>query len=372
MNGAGDVPYTNSNHNQCKQNLNQHNQHSLNQHNQHNLNQHNQHNLNQHNLNNETNPVDFDHNVLTSFPQLDILCIQETWNKGAARSFARELHRYFPFIIYDAYVHGWTINKLSGTSGIMIASKHPILDAKFEHFKSSVSQDVLSSKGLLMVKVDLGLKSGTNKRVVGYASTTHMQAYQNQLQESDSDTVHHQQLSEVASWTRCFRDNTFSPESEIIAFDVLTGDFNLDNMSPVDKEDYEHTLFDDYRDVVRIRPGLDHPWSKGTEMRHIPLYDTQVSTAEGLKEALEDPYMLQHHVLDADVESATLDMCTWMPKRDDNGNPILSKVGGRRRIDYLLYRNEDNLRVTSYNFVTQLAKLTDHIPVSFTFSSDMS
>ena len=78
-------------------------------------------------------------------------------------------------------------------------------------------------------------------------------------------------------------------------------------------------------------------------MRHVPLHDSQISTPEGLKEALDDPYLLQHYILDGDISSCTIEIASYMPSRDEEGNEILSPVGGKRRIDYVLYRKRDGV-----------------------------
>ncbi|KAH3722410.1 hypothetical protein DPMN_065369 [Dreissena polymorpha] len=45
----------------------------------------------------------------------------------------------------------------------------------------------------------------------------------------------------------------------------------------------------------------------GTELRSFLLHDKSISTPEGLKAALEDPYLRQHYVIDADLQTATMD-----------------------------------------------------------------
>lgn len=48
--------------------------------------------------------------------------------------------------------------------------------------------------------------------------------------------------------------------------------------------------------------------------------------------------MRQHYVIDADLQSATMDsIYNAEVKVDKAGNVILSPVGGRRRIDFVLY-----------------------------------
>ena len=79
----------------------------------------------------------------------------------------------------------------------------------------------------------------------------------------------------------------------------------------------------------------------GTELRASLLHDKSISTPEGLKAALEDPYLRQHYVKDADLQTATMDsIYNAEVKVDTHGNLVLSPVGGRRRIDVVLYRND--------------------------------
>ncbi|KAH3772026.1 hypothetical protein DPMN_173357 [Dreissena polymorpha] len=79
----------------------------------------------------------------------------------------------------------------------------------------------------------------------------------------------------------------------------------------------------------------------GTELRASLLHDKSISTPEGLKAALEDPYLRQHYVKDADLQTATMDsIYNAEVKVDTHGNLVLSPVVGRRRIDVVLYRND--------------------------------
>ena len=68
-----------------------------------------------------------------------------------------------------------------------------------------------------------------------------------------------------------------------------------------------------------------------------------MSTPHGLKLALEDPILLQNYIMNADWTSATLALVNSLPERDSDGHIIPSPVGGRRRIDFLLFRKEDQV-----------------------------
>lgn len=74
-----------------------------------------------------------------------------------------------------------------------------------------------------MVKVLLEKTSKGTK--VGYIFNTHLQAYQGET------PIIQKQLDEVQLWTKEFRAMT-SGQGDIVTFDILCGDFNLDNISP--------------------------------------------------------------------------------------------------------------------------------------------
>ena len=98
---------------------------------------------------------DIDHAVLEEFPRLDILIIQEAWTSYCCQDMIKELISVFPYIIYDGIVTSWRSNRFLGNSGLMIASKYPILEVNFNWFKDKCFADLYSSKGLLQIKVGI-------------------------------------------------------------------------------------------------------------------------------------------------------------------------------------------------------------------------
>ncbi|XP_064640656.1 sphingomyelin phosphodiesterase 5-like [Lineus longissimus] len=298
--------------------------------------------------------------VCTSFPPLDLICFQEILDKENSEVFSKEIHKHFPYIVYDVRYDGWKSNHFVLNSGLGIASVHPIIDVDFKVFEKKIKFCAYTCKGLLMCKVLLD--EVDNKRQVGYVYTSHLQAYQ-----GDSPVIQ-QQLSQIERCTAEFREQTFR-DDEMVMFDVICGDFNLDNMSPADSEEANHPLFMKYHDFVRVRPGKDHDWAVGTERRQRVIHNPEVQTASGLAKSLKDPYYRQLHVLDANVQEHSVNLMTVMPEVDEHGNMVLLPEGGKRRIDYVLHNLEENLSVKAYQFVTQFASQTDHIPVSVTLKS---
>ena len=81
----------------------------------------------------------------------------------------------------------------------------------------------------------------------------------------------------------------------------------------------------------------------GTERRQRTLHQVEAKNAEWLKSCLDDPYLLQLHILNADVTVQTNQPMYAMPDRDEDCDYVISPVSGKRRIDYCLYRDGDGL-----------------------------
>jgi sphingomyelin phosphodiesterase 3 len=99
----------------------------------------------------------FDHDVSAFFPaNLDFLALQEVFDHGSTTRLRQQLHRYFPYVLSDVGRYGW---KGCGSSfkflnsGLMLASRYPILDARFQCYPNGRGEDALASKGALFAKV---------------------------------------------------------------------------------------------------------------------------------------------------------------------------------------------------------------------------
>ena len=90
----------------------------------------------------------------------------------------------------------------------------------------------------------------------------------------------------------------------------------------------------------------------GTEMRIPSLQDEAVSTPRGLKTVLDNPFLRQQYVIDADIETTTMAaIYSAEVKRDKQGKVIYSPAGGKRRIDGILYRKDTHLVRDSEAFI---------------------
>ncbi|KAL4234905.1 Sphingomyelin phosphodiesterase 3 [Mactra antiquata] len=121
--------------------------------------------------------MDFRADIITHFPAVDFLCLQETFDRDVAKILLKELHKVYPWILYDVGYNSPRLNYCGLNSGLMFASKYKILDAQFKPYTKSCGFCSTVSKGLLMVKVFLDCpKPGIQH--VGYVFNTHLQAFQ--------------------------------------------------------------------------------------------------------------------------------------------------------------------------------------------------
>ncbi|XP_054632053.1 sphingomyelin phosphodiesterase 3 isoform X2 [Dunckerocampus dactyliophorus] len=252
----------------------------------------------------------FDHEISAFFPaNLDFLALQEVFDHGSTSRLRQQLHRYFPYVLSDVGRYGW---KGCGSSfkffnsGLMLASRYPILDARYECYPNGRGEDALAAKGALFAKVHVGT-SHQDQRVVGYLTCTHLHAIEE------------------------------------------------------DKLEQQHALFTLYKDPCRQGPGEDKPWALGTLLDPRGLYDDEVSSPESLQKVMENEDGRKEYLVFPPSKS----QC---PSGSQKGRKIPLKGNGRR-IDYILYSDEGlqqdwKLEVEEVSFVTQLAGLTDHLPVA--------
>ncbi|XP_045892259.1 sphingomyelin phosphodiesterase 3 isoform X2 [Micropterus dolomieu] len=277
----------------------------------------------------------FDHEISAFFPaNLDFLALQEVFDHGATTRLRRQLHRYFPFVLSDVGRYGWkgccSMFKFLN-SGLMLASRYPILDARYECYPNGKGEDALAAKGALFAKVHVGT-SHQEQRVVGYLTCTHLHAI-----EGDA-SVRCEQLDLLLQWGAEFRQSSSQPPAgekvleDLVAFDVILGDLNFDNCSSEDKLEQQHALFTQYKDPCRLGPGEDKPWALGTLLDPSGLYDDEVSSAESLQKVMENEEGRKEYLVFPPSKS----QC---PASSQKGRKIPLKGNGRR-IDYILYSDE--------------------------------
>lgn len=291
----------------------------------------------------EKHPQDEDV-MLDYVPGCDFVCLQEAFSQGAMPVLRDTLHRAFPYIIYDVGRYSWATNRFALNSGLLFASKHPILAAEFQPFRTPPrGSDAFACKGLLMCKVALPC-GPTGKRKIGYICTTHLQAAEG------SDPIRSWQMDSIYNWIEAFVGTHHQNSSEEETFRILCGDFNFDNISPKNKIEREHSLFTDYIDIGRQAPGQDHDWAFGSCVLKQYLHDPNCGSPRSLRRSILNPATRTKY-----LESS---VC-------DKGRP---QDDGRRRLDLTLIHKSTHERMTAktMHYSSAFAGLSDHLPVILT------
>lgn len=289
------------------------------------------------------------------FPaNVDVLCLEEVFDKRAAKKLLRQLKPLFSHILYDVGVYACQPPSCCSSfkffnSGIFVASRFPILEAQYHCFPNSRGEDALAAKGLLSIKVLIG-QNQKQQKVVGFFNSTHLHA-----PEGEGE-IRCDQLDMVTKWIRDFQEAHWQPDEDVV-FDVLCGDFNFDNCSPDDVKEQNHCLFEQYKDPCRAAPGKEKPWVIGTLLEQPTLYEEDIITPENLQKTLETEELRKLYI---------------SPPVPAGSTPLVYPESGQpwigRRIDYILYRESSTSKhcrteIEEMTFITQLAGLTDHIPV---------
>lgn len=102
---------------------------------------------------NSDSSVDLNIDIITHFPRTDFLCLQETFDRDYTKGLISEIHKVYPYIVYDVGYCGARRNLYGLNSGLMFASQYQILDVRFEPFSKKCGFCRITGKGLLMVKV---------------------------------------------------------------------------------------------------------------------------------------------------------------------------------------------------------------------------
>ncbi|GAA6083305.1 sphingomyelin phosphodiesterase 5, partial [Tachysurus ichikawai] len=93
--------------------------------------------------------------VSALFPaDVDILCLQEVFDKRAAAKLAEILSPLFGHILYDVGVYACSSGSCFKffNSGLLVASRYPVMEAQYRCFPNGRGEDALAAKGLLSLK----------------------------------------------------------------------------------------------------------------------------------------------------------------------------------------------------------------------------
>ena len=287
--------------------------------------------------------------VLPSFPRVDFLCFQEVFDRLTALRLARALAGEFPYWVVDVGTHGLATNLCLLGSGLVVASRFPITRAAFTPWRDKRAWHWGLSQGLLLCRLELG------QGRLGILGNLHTVAYQGK------QPLVRGALDQVQEALDTFRKEQVG-EGERLEWEVVAGDWNVDNQSPGDRECAEHEVFRQLRDPGVAEVGREQGWAVGTELRQATLHMPEMRHPDSFRDILVDDVRRRHYVNDGDVTEHTFELMTSKPAPNSRGEVVAEPWGGMRKIDRVLYR-PGGVVLRGVATVTALAGLTDHAPV---------
>uniref|UniRef100_A0A8C3THG3 sphingomyelin phosphodiesterase n=1 Tax=Chelydra serpentina TaxID=8475 RepID=A0A8C3THG3_CHESE len=260
-------------------------------------------------------------------PAVDFVCLQEVFDQRAAARLCQLLSPVYEHIVYDvgSYgLQGCSALKLFN-SGLLVASRYPVLAAQYRCYLNGTGEDALSAKGLLSVQVRGCPRGGEPRATLGLPPCSHVH------HSAEDAQTRYGQLTKGLSWVKLFQDAQTQP-GDVVAFDVFCGDFNFDNCSL----EQNHNIFHQYQDPCRVGPRQDKPWAIGTCLN----MKRTLEQEEGRRTYLACPIL-------------------------QDGRPDPSAAGSPwegRRIDYILYReHRAPISLTTVSAQLQGAGLTESL-----------
>ena len=303
--------------------------------------------------------------IIEEWPDnVDFVCLQEVWDRLSAITLIFKLCSQFKFFLTDICQDLGNSSHLFRTSGLFIASRYPVLETKVEFFQPVAFYQRIFAHACVFVKLDLSSlnKSSSNdSQLVGYLANVHLPAYENEKTSRSRNTT---PLSRLHNEFVKFQMKTIR-KNEDCAFSVITGDFNLCNVSPCDSFEQNNPIYSSYIDYCRVKPGVDHDWTIGTEVRQLSLLDPIFQSPESLGRCLNDDIKRRHYILDANLNDISPATPFILPQPNEHGEVVAeANTGGKRRVDKILYNPSCVFGTpNSFQFVTALASFTDHIPI---------
>jgi endonuclease/exonuclease/phosphatase family metal-dependent hydrolase len=184
--------------------------------------------------------------LLLARSSYDVVALSEMFDESARAIVAGELERSGKFHVAVTRAGRERLCGLGEDSGLFVASRFPIVRARFQTFRSrSVGTDKMANKGLLLVT----LQAGPHTVLVAH---THLQAHKTgaQVREMQLLEILHELQREM---TTLRAKRTLAPPAIL-----LCGDLNITDVSGAEMAGFtgEKNPFGDTREYLRLRSVL--------------------------------------------------------------------------------------------------------------------
>ncbi len=152
----------------------------------------------------------------------DILCLQELFHSEAADDLTEQLQKRYPYIISNVDPRSFGLN-----SGLMIASKYPLVHVDFWRHTNRGGMDAYANKGALAVTI----KPSSNQTLVvvnthlngGAPSSTHFPEWGKSYRED--------QIKQLKTNMKAYVNQSTERNGMVPAV-VFTGDYNIGPLAP--------------------------------------------------------------------------------------------------------------------------------------------
>ena len=172
--------------------------------------------------------------------QIDIVFLEEVWSASVScagfgvgcivgtklygrKRLVKDLLKVFPHVTTPVGAPALSFSTKLFDSGLIIASRFPIIAQEFHMFPQGSAEDKLASKGVLIV----GLRLEEGGIVI--AACAHMDA-------GNDDAIKLAQMGQALDWIEAFSKKMMHRHKSEIKATIFTGDFNIDGHRFWEKE----------------------------------------------------------------------------------------------------------------------------------------
>lgn len=315
---------------------------------------------------------------------IDFLCLQEVFQRRSAKNLISKIKNKFPHIIWDiGHLFGENCGKSRGfisleNSGLLLASKHPILKVVYKQYREAAMGDRAAGKGVLLCVVDF---NGS----LGIIATTHLQAQEGEvcqkirrrqmkfvygeieelkgvvevekIGQTFEDSGNRRSAPDNGAESNAASDSDSSETVRAVRFVVICGDFNFDISLKRDKIETE-SFDDEFSKYQDCHSGFDLPSSfdVATPGMH------KLKNSKQFECCLRDKKMWKEYFYVFNGESEEVN--GEKDPNDENKEKPIEAI----QLDHIWFHSEtDSLQLLESYYHTSLCGFTDHIPISASF-----
>lgn len=241
---------------------------------------------------------------------LDLICLQECFDRPCSRIIVNQLKKEYPFIIWDV---GQNLGSNLGkdrmyfsveNSGLLVASKYPIVKIKFKTFNNAVFGDKMASKGCLLMMLQI------SENVYALVVNTHIQAQNGEL----ASNIRTNQMKFIYNQMSNFK-NEFLHEhlsenysQNCIKFEILCGDlnFNLESDKLENSVFFKNGYFKEFIDCFECKHEGDFYVSTAFVQEKIYETETEIALFDKILEECETYQADVHYVRKSGASTPTI------------------------------------------------------------------